>query len=655
MSSVTGRVTALRDRAIRSALLEGLGVLLILALAFLFTVAVGRSMTRPLARLRSGALEVAGVRLPETVRRMSESGDADAPPDIEPIDVDSTDEIGQVARAFDQVHREAVRLAANEAALRGNVNAMFVNLSRRSQSLVERQIKLIDDLEQGEQDSDRLANLFQLDHLATRMRRNSENLLVLAGHELSRRWTEPVALVDVLRAAVSEIEHYERVIPNIQPGISVRGQAVSDVVHLLSELAENATAFSAEETPVKVSGYVLSSGGALVDITDQGVGMPADEMAHANWRLDNPPLVDVAVSRRMGLFVVARLAARHGIRVRLRPGSAAGLTALVWLPDEVISREGAGSALGAHPFQPPAAGTFQPPAAGPAGVADAAARWLENGLAVGDPGVRAPATSGLPPMQPLRFEPSPEGGDGAAAPTVPGAAPHAKAVLSAPAADTGTASPQANALGTASPQAKGLGTANPETDGLGTASPETDGLGTGTPIAAGEAGSPGATSPAPTVIVPAAPDGGPEHRLPIYESVESDWFRRGLPGTDRPATSPAVGGQPGAGGPGAGGPGAGGPGAGGPGAGGPRRGRPRRGRPRRGRPRRGRPRLAPVRSGSVRSGCPGRPARSPGQLARSPGRPAGQPGRPGRLTRSRSAGHRPRTQAGWPLRWLTRR
>ena len=136
--------------------------------------------------------------------------------------MDSSDEIGEVARAFDQVHQEAVRLAANEAALRGNVNAMFVNLSRRSQSLVERQIRLIDELEQGEQDSKRLASLFQMDHLATRMRRNSENLLVLAGQELSRRWSRPVALVDVLRAAASEIEQYERVTLNVQPGIAVR-------------------------------------------------------------------------------------------------------------------------------------------------------------------------------------------------------------------------------------------------------------------------------------------------------------------------------------------------------------------------------------------------------------------------------------------------
>ena len=344
-------------------------MILVLALALLFTLALGRSMTRPLHQLRTGALEVAGVRLPETVRLMSGGGSGETPLEVVPIDVDSTDEIGEVARAFDQVHREAVRLAANEAALRGNINAMFVNLSRRSQTLVERQIRLIDDLEQGEQDSERLANLFQMDHLATRMRRNSENLLVLAGHELSRRWSEPVALVNVLRAAVSEIEHYERVIPDMQPGISVRGQAVNDVVHLLSELAENATTFSPAETLVHVSGYSLNSGGVLLDITDQGVGMGAEEMAHANWRLDNPPVVDVAVSRRMGLFVVARLAARHGIHVRLRPASKGGLTALVWLPDEVVTRETPASLADLRPL-------------GAASRAPATTPWMETGLAV---------------------------------------------------------------------------------------------------------------------------------------------------------------------------------------------------------------------------------------------------------------------------------
>ena len=150
---------------------------------------------------------------------------------------------------------------------------MFVNLSRRSQSLVERQIRLIDDLEQGEQDPERLSSLFQMDHLATRMRRNSENLLVLAGTRSPRRWNQPLALVDVLRAALSEIEQYERVTLNVQPGIVVRGQAVSDVVHLTAELVENATSFSAAGHPVTIAGHLLNSGGALMEITDQGVGM----------------------------------------------------------------------------------------------------------------------------------------------------------------------------------------------------------------------------------------------------------------------------------------------------------------------------------------------------------------------------------------------
>ncbi len=352
VSQAVSRASDLRRNAIIDAIAIGAAVVIVLGLALILTTLVGRSMVRPLRRLRAGALEVAGLQLPETVRRMSESDAGNLPLTIEPIDVDSTDEIGEVARAFDQVHREALRLAANEAALRGNVNAMFVNLSRRSQSLVERQIRLIDDLEQGEQDAERLGSLFQMDHLATRMRRNSENLLVLAGHDSSRRWNQPVALVDVLRAAVSEIEQYERVSLNVQPGISARGHAVNDVVHLLAELAENATSFSSAETPVTISGHLLSSGGVLLDITDQGVGMGAEEMAHANWRLDNPPVVDVAVSRRMGLFVVARLAARHGVRVRLRPAASGGLTALVWLPDEVISREGASPSGSRMPDSP---------------------------------------------------------------------------------------------------------------------------------------------------------------------------------------------------------------------------------------------------------------------------------------------------------------
>ena len=262
VASVASRAAALRRNAITTAAEVAVVVLLILMLGILFTIVVGRSMVRPLRKLRTGALEVAGLRLPEMVRRMAETDGEGVSLDVVPIDVDSTDEIGEVARAFDQVHQEALRLAANEAALRGNVNAMFVNLSRRSQSLVERQIRLIDDLEQGEQDPERLSSLFQMDHLATRMRRNSENLLVLAGQDLSRRWNRPVTLVDVLRAALSEIERYERVTLNVQPGIAVRGQAVSDVVHLTAELVENATSFSAADTPVTIAGHLLSQRGS---------------------------------------------------------------------------------------------------------------------------------------------------------------------------------------------------------------------------------------------------------------------------------------------------------------------------------------------------------------------------------------------------------
>ncbi len=341
MDKISTRSNTLETSATRSAVIISIITLVLLILVLLVTTLVARSMIRPLRRLREDALDIAGTRLPDMVRRLSETEGSDESVEIEPIGVSSTDEIGEVARAFDQVHREAVRLAADEALLRGNLNAMFVNLSRRSQSLIERQISLIDSLEQGEQDSNRLSSLFRLDHLATRMRRNSENLLVLAGHEASRRWSQPVPLVDVLRAAISEIEQYERVVLNVQPGITVVGQAVNDVVHLVAELVENATTFSPEDSQVYVSGQPLTTGGVLLDVTDGGVGISDQEMGHANWRLDNPPVVDVGVSRRMGLFVVGRLAARHGVRVRLRHASSGGLTALVWLPDTVAQQEGA--------------------------------------------------------------------------------------------------------------------------------------------------------------------------------------------------------------------------------------------------------------------------------------------------------------------------
>ena len=509
VKQITARASSLRNEAVTAAIITGVVILFVLALALFFTVVVARSMVRPLRRLRAGALEVAGMRLPETVRRMSEGDGSGSQLDVAPIEVDSTDEIGEVARAFDQVHREAVRLASNEAALRGNVNAMFVNLSRRSQSLVERQIRLIDDLEQGEQDSERLANLFQMDHLATRMRRNSENLLVLAGHEVSRRWTQSVGLVDVLRAAVSEIEQYERVTLNVQPGISVRGQAVNDVVHLLSELVENATSFSAAETPVAVSGHLLNSGGVLLDITDQGVGMGAEEMAHANWRLDNPPVVDVAVSRRMGLFVVARLAARHGIRVRLRPASMGGLTALVWLPDEVIAHENAGFTGGLRRLDPSA--LDDPALAGPS---------------LGDPGLGDPGSGGRLAGTPARSS------DPATGPGLPGRHANVPEFAGDPQAglDHGAAGDQEPGGWAGEPsealQAPAAARVPRFTEGI-------PGSTAGASDAATDADVPIMGAPV-GVIVPPAPSPAADSRLPIFESVESDWFRRSRRGGDAP-------------------------------------------------------------------------------------------------------------------------
>ncbi|MEU4405014.1 nitrate- and nitrite sensing domain-containing protein [Streptosporangium sp. NPDC023963] len=309
---------------------------LLLLLVLIVTAVMARSLVRPLRKLRTEALSIAGQRLPETVQTMRESGEASAA-DITPIGVASDDEIGEVARAFDEVHREAVRLAGQEATLRSNVNSMFVNLSRRSQTLVERQLSLIESLEQGEQDEGRLGSLFRLDHLATRMRRNSENLLVLAGQEPARRWSQPVPLIDVVRASLSEVENYERVDLQLSAGVSVVGTSVNDVVHLVAELVENAISFSPRETKVIVSSNRIDGGGVMVSVTDIGIGMTAEELSQANWRLANPPVVDVSVSRRMGLFVVGRLALRHGIRVQLRQQDSGGLTAMVLLPENLLA------------------------------------------------------------------------------------------------------------------------------------------------------------------------------------------------------------------------------------------------------------------------------------------------------------------------------
>ena len=250
------------------------------------------------------------------------------------------------ARAFGQMRHEAPRRAADETALRDKLGAILVNLSHRSQPLVERQLRLIQHLEQSEQDEHRLADLSRLDRIAMRMYRNAQNLLVLAGHESSTEWSHPVTLAHLVEAARSEIEECDRVSLDVQPDIAVHGSAVNDVVHLLVELTENATSFSAAGMPVHITGHMLNTGGALLDITDRGIGMAGEELAYANHQLENPQEMDTDVPKWMGLLVVARLAARHGIRVRLNQAHFDGLTALVWLPDELLTHPGAAADRG---------------------------------------------------------------------------------------------------------------------------------------------------------------------------------------------------------------------------------------------------------------------------------------------------------------------
>jgi hypothetical protein len=341
------------------------------------------------------------------------------------------------------------------------------------------------------------------------MRRNSENLLVLAGHEASQRWSQPVALVDVLRAAVSEIEQYERVSLNVQPGISVRGQVVNDVVHLVAELLENATSFSSAESQVNVSGHLLNSGGVLLDITDQGVGVPADEMKEANWRLDNPPVVDVAVSRRMGLFVVARLASRHGIRVRLRPGPTGGLTALIWLPDETVTYEAPGGPSGLHRFEvgPATAGYL-----GYSPVSDAADGASSRMSALAAARVPRFTTDG------------PDIGEGR-----PGAGGEqtddTESVPSFGAQTTGSTNGLSQENGGASSGRATDQAAQTDHDQWDDTEVRDDsearfGL---TP----RVGPWTQDSQVGDVVVPPAANAAQDNRLPIFESVESDWFRRG--------------------------------------------------------------------------------------------------------------------------------
>jgi signal transduction histidine kinase len=484
--------------SVMAALAAGV-VIIVVALASLFTIAVARSVLQPLYRLRLGALELTGARLADAVRRASQNpasqnnGNRDgAPFGLRPVDVDASDEIGEIARAFDDLRRELLRLAVGEAAQHGKLNTTFTDLSHRGQSLMERQLRLLQHLEQGEPDPERLAALFRVKRIGTRMHRYSENLLILVGHEPSSGWNQPVPLSHVIRAAVSELEEYQRVSATAQPDVAVVGPAVNDVVHLLIELTENATSFSAADMQVDISGRALTSGGILLEITDRGVGMTPKELSHANWALENPPAADTNIPKWIGLLVVARLAARHGIGVRLQPADFGGLTAMVWLPDEILTEQGAmvatrlggsagaGSRRGLHEAAPDlgyataqreaAATRFAPP---PAEIRDTAPGW------------RAVPDTGLPSSEP--WSPT------AAARPARRAGSHA--TIGSPASELPEATPLSQDT----------------------------------------------SSAADAVIVPPAGDRGGEQRLPVFNAVESAWFSRGRSAPGSPGQTSAAG------------------------------------------------------------------------------------------------------------------
>jgi signal transduction histidine kinase len=306
------------------------------------TVFLGRRITAPLRRLTEAARDMSD-KLPTMVEQMQRPGDR---PDlqVEPIVVRTKDEVGKLAEAFNAVNEVTVRVAGEQAALRGSIAEMFTNMARRNQVLLDRQLAFLDRLEAREEDPDTLENLFRLDHLATRMRRNSESLLVLAGIDAARKLRQPMPLSDVIRAAIGGIEAYDRVDLSVTDEVMIPGRVAMSLSHLFAELLENATHFSNPDTRVWVTASAVSDG-LVVVVRDQGLGMTDDELVEANERIENPPVTELAVAQRLGFFVVGRLATRLGAQVHLTHGARGGVVAEVQLPLSLFQ----GAALPATP------------------------------------------------------------------------------------------------------------------------------------------------------------------------------------------------------------------------------------------------------------------------------------------------------------------
>ncbi|MBY8880651.1 nitrate- and nitrite sensing domain-containing protein [Actinacidiphila acidipaludis] len=315
----------------------GLGLIAVIA-TLIVSVRIGRSLIRDLTGLRREAQEVSGTRLPRVMRRLAAGEQVDIETEVPRLQY-ADDEIGQVGKALNTLQRAAVEAAVRQADMRKGVSDVFVNLARRSQVLLHRQLTLLDAMERRTEKSDELADLFRLDHMTTRMRRHAEGLVILSGAAPSRQWRKPVQLMDVVRAAVAEVEDYERVEVRRLPRLAVTGAAVADLTHLLAELIENAAVFSPPHTQVRLHGEPVANGFVL-EIDDRGLGLTPDALLEANLRLAETPEFELSDTDRLGLFVVSRLAQRHGVRVSLRQSPYGGTTAVVLIPAVLLTETG---------------------------------------------------------------------------------------------------------------------------------------------------------------------------------------------------------------------------------------------------------------------------------------------------------------------------
>jgi len=314
-------------------LAAGLGLLAVIASVAL-SLLIGRGLIRQLRELRESALSLAHEKLPSVISRLRAGGQVDQA-EYAPSEVSTSNEIEQVQNAFGVVQQTAVQAAVDEARLRRGISDVFRNLAGRSQSLLHRQLSLLDGMERRATEPEELEDLFRIDHLTTRMRRHAEGLIILSGEAPARGWRQPVPLVDVLRAAVAEVEDYTRIRVLCRTSAAVAGHAVADVIHLIAELAENATVFSPPNTPVRIQGDIVGRGFA-VEIEDRGLGISAARLEEINANLANPPQFDLSGSDRLGLFIAGQLAQRHDIKITLRPSVYGGTTAIALIPTALV-------------------------------------------------------------------------------------------------------------------------------------------------------------------------------------------------------------------------------------------------------------------------------------------------------------------------------